>query len=70
MRRRDEVMSVESINSHLLTDGASDTHLIPEHDGFEVQPYKEAIPHNDLRNVIVENYKRNISHFIARHTKG
>lgn len=70
MKRRDEVMSVESINSHLLTDGASDTHLIPEHDGFDVQSYTESISHNELRNIIVENSKRNMSHFIDRHTKG
>ena len=70
MRRRDEVMYVESINSHLLTDGASDTHLIPEHDEFDVQPYTESIPHNELRDVIIENSKRNMSHFIERHTKG
>ena len=70
MRRRDEVISVESNDSHLLTDGASDTHLIPEHDGFDVQAYTESISHNELRNVIVENSKRNMSHFIDRHTKG
>ena len=70
MKRRDEIMSIESIDSQQFAYRAPDTHLIPERDGFDVQPYTESIPHNELRNVIIENSKRNMSHFIDRNTKG
>lgn len=70
MKRRDEIMSVESIDIQQFADGAPDTHIIPKHDGFDVQPYTESIPHNKLRDVIIENSKKNMSHFIDRHTKG
>ena len=70
MKRRDEIMPIESIDSQQFADRAPDTHLIPEHDGFDVQPYTESIPNNELRDVIIENSKRNMSHFIDRHMKG
>lgn len=70
MKRRDEIMSIESIDSQQSADGTPDTHLIQEHDRFDVQSYTESIPHNELRDIIIENSKRNMSHFIDRHTKG